>query len=394
MGVALAHIFKSDVEPAGSWRDVGCVALSFEFASPWIKRKVVFLSYLEMESDCSKNEETCPQLLDLIPQEREWYTKRKDGKIHLSSEEKKLELKLGPPGDEDNWCIKLNTKNNRERDEPVISLGYLSSMNNNGKQAPKFPSPEDHNHHHHPVGSVLSPSWTKTHHHDHQQLTNPPFLHFPSTPHQSLPVTAKESSQSCCTKAVNMNAEEKPFSPTANTVAPPNTSLKRSAPGPVVGWPPIRSFRKNLASSSSSKPASEPPHKASNEKKGAEPSAKFVKINMDGVPIGRKVDLKAYDSYEKLSAAVDELFRGLLAAQRESCAGVVKKVEEEKSITGLLDGSGEYTLVYEDNEGDRMLVGDVPWHMFVSTLQRLRVLKTSELSALSLGSSRQGKIPA
>ncbi|KAL4333325.1 hypothetical protein GQ457_07G031570 [Hibiscus cannabinus] len=368
------------------------VALCFEFASSWIERKEVFLSNLEMESDCSKNEETCPQLLDLIPQEREWYTKRKDGKIHLSSEEKKLELRLGPPGGDDNWSIKLNAKNNRERDEPVISLGYLSSMNNNGKQAPKFPSPEDH---HHPVGSVLSPSWTKTHHHDHQQLTNPPFLQFPSTPHQSLPVTAKESSQSCCTKAVNMNAEEKPFSPTANTVAPPNTSLKRSAPGPVVGWPPIRSFRKNLATSSSSKPASEPPHKAANEKKGAEPSAKFVKINMDGVPIGRKVDLKAYDSYEKLSAAVDELFRGLLAAQRDSCAGgIVKKVEEEKTITGLLDGSGEYTLVYEDNEGDRMLVGDVPWHMFVSTVQRLRVLKSSELSALSLGSSRQGKIPA
>lgn len=34
---------------------------------------------------------------------------------------------------------------------------------------------------------------------------------------------------------------------------------------------------------------------------------------MDGVPIGRKVNLKAYDSYEKLSSAVDELFRGLMA---------------------------------------------------------------------------------
>lgn len=30
-------------------------------------------------------------------------------------------------------------------------------------------------------------------------------------------------------------------------------------------------------------------------------------------------------------------------------------------ITGLLDGRGDYTLVYEDSEGDRMLVGDVPW---------------------------------
>lgn len=39
----------------------------------------------------------------------------------------------------------------------------------------------------------------------------------------------------------------------------------------------------------------------------------FVKINMDGIPIGRKVDLKAYNSYEKLSLGVDELFKGLVA---------------------------------------------------------------------------------
>lgn len=39
----------------------------------------------------------------------------------------------------------------------------------------------------------------------------------------------------------------------------------------------------------------------------------------------------------------------------------MNKQEEEKAITGVLDGSEEYTLVYEDNEGDRMLVGDVPW---------------------------------
>lgn len=39
----------------------------------------------------------------------------------------------------------------------------------------------------------------------------------------------------------------------------------------------------------------------------------FVKINMDGVPIGRKIDLGAYDGYQKLFFAVDELFRSLLA---------------------------------------------------------------------------------
>jgi len=182
------------------------------------------------------------------------------------------------------------------------------------------------------------------------------------------------------------------------------SQTNRTAPAPVVGWPPIRSFRKNLSSSSSaSKPPPPPESQAEqqhNKVAGKKPvdnyannKGLFVKINMDGVPIGRKVDLNAYDSYENLSSAVDELFRGLLAAQRDSSAGGVhNKQEEEKAITGLLDGSGEFTLVYEDNEGDRMLVGDVPWHMFVSTVKRLRVLKSSELSAFTLG-SKQDKIP-
>ena len=85
-----------------------------------------------------------------------------------------------------------------------------------------------------------------------------------------------------------------------------------------MGWPPIRSFRKNLASSSSSKPIPESPNAMLNKVSSEEPAQScgkgfFVKINMDGVPIGRKVNLKAYDSYQKLSSAVDELFRGLLA---------------------------------------------------------------------------------
>ena len=42
-------------------------------------------------------------------------------------------------------------------------------------------------------------------------------------------------------------------------------------------------------------------------------------------------------------------------------SGTLTSNEENPAITGLLDGSGEYTLVYQDNEGDRMLVGDVPW---------------------------------
>ncbi|OAY53082.1 auxin-responsive protein IAA18 isoform X2 [Manihot esculenta] len=341
---------------------------------------------------CSNNGEACPQLLDLIPREREWLVKRADER---SSEEKKLELRLGPPGEE--WFFGENASKdakNRERDESPFSLGYFSNGN---QQIHKFSSPENLQ-----PGSV----WFN------QQLSQQAkatasFLQFPSktvTTPQGLPAMAKESSQPCCTKVavdLQQSAEKKAFSqPAPANTAVLNSSQKRTAPGPVVGWPPIRSFRKNLASSSFLKPAIDSQNESPNKKVASEKPVEtckkgmFVKINMDGVPIGRKVDLKAYDSYEKLSTAVDELFRGLLAAQRDSSAagGIMNEQDEEKAITGVLDGSGEYTLVYEDNEGDRMLVGDVPWHMFLSTVKRLRVLKSSEVSELSLGSNKQSKV--
>jgi auxin-responsive protein IAA len=84
----------------------------------------------------------------------------------------------------------------------------------------------------------------------------------------------------------------------------------RSATTPVIGWPPVQTFRRNLATSSKASLEQQ------NRKKHAKPEetkrAPFVKINMDGIPIGRKMDLNALDSYDKLSLAVDKLFRGLL----------------------------------------------------------------------------------
>ncbi|WVZ96835.1 hypothetical protein U9M48_042418 [Paspalum notatum var. saurae] len=158
-----------------------------------------------------------------------------------------------------------------------------------------------------------------------------------------------------------------------------------AAAAPVVGWPPVRAFRRNLASSSSSKPSRAPP---SSRHGGADPAPAgagkkglFVKINMDGVPIGRKVDLSAHAGYDTLSAAVDHLFRGLLAAQASSAGG---EQEAAAAATGILNGRGEYTLVYEDDEGDQMLVGDVPWAMFIAAARRLRVLRSADLSPSSL----------
>jgi auxin-responsive protein IAA len=107
----------------------------------------------------------------------------------------------------------------------------------------------------------------------------------------------------------------------------------------------------------------------------------FVKVNVDGVPIGRKIDLKAYDSYEKLSVALDEMFRGSINALTSDASPLAEN-NNNNNQASLLNGR-DYVFVYEDIEGDRMLVGDVPWEMFVNTVKRLRVMKSSDAGRLA-----------
>ena len=66
----------------------------------------------------------------------------------------------------------------------------------------------------------------------------------------------------------------------------------------VVGWPPVRSFRKNIMSVQS--------EKGSKEESGN--PATFVKVSMDGAPYLRKVDLKMYRSYQELYLALEKMF--------------------------------------------------------------------------------------
>ena len=178
-----------------------------------------------------RNEEACPQLLDLIPKEREWLVNRDGERRHGFPEEKKLELRLGPPGED--WSVRDNSKNNqRQRDESLLSLGYFSprtsrtNNNNNGSQAQMFAASSEN-----PVGAVLSSPWPPSAYqgknHNQQQTKPPSFLQFPSTP-QSLPVMAQEASQPCCTKVVDLqSAEKKGFSPSSAKTAVPNSSQKR-----------------------------------------------------------------------------------------------------------------------------------------------------------------------
>ncbi|GER48388.1 auxin-responsive protein [Striga asiatica] len=112
----------------------------------------------------------------------------------------------------------------------------------------------------------------------------------------------------------------------------------------VVGWPPVAAYRR---------------------KNSFGRAKMYVKVSMDGAPYLRKIDLSGYKLYFHLVAALEELF---------GCYGIGEK-----------DGENcEYVPIYEDKDGDWMLLGDVPWEMFIESCRRLRIMKKSEAQVIGL----------
>ncbi|XP_059641829.1 auxin-responsive protein IAA27-like [Cornus florida] len=148
-----------------------------------------------------------------------------------------------------------------------------------------------------------------------------------------------------------------------------------AAKAQVVGWPPIRSFRKNTMATSSAKNSDD-----ADVKSGS--GCLYVKVSMDGAPYLRKVDLKTYCNYVELSSALEKMFSCFTIGQCASHGLPGRDGLSESRLKDLLHGS-EYVLTYEDKDGDWMLVGDVPWEMFAESCRRLRIMKGSEAIGLA-----------
>uniref|UniRef100_A0A1J3HHS3 Auxin-responsive protein n=2 Tax=Noccaea caerulescens TaxID=107243 RepID=A0A1J3HHS3_NOCCA len=153
--------------------------------------------------------------------------------------------------------------------------------------------------------------------------------------------------------------------------------------GQVVGWPPIRTYRMNSMINQSKALTTEDPNSEMRQELNKNivtdhttkmRNSMFVKVTMDGIPIGRKIDLNAHKCYESLSNTLEEMF--LKPKTGSGTQETDGHVETRRKI--LPDGSSGLVLTYEDKEGDWMLVGDVPWGMFIGSVRRLRIMKTSE----------------
>ncbi|KAJ1393530.1 PB1 domain [Sesbania bispinosa] len=179
----------------------------------------------------------------------------------------------------------------------------------------------------------------------------------PDCTNQQTPLAAKES----------VSQSPKPLHEKKPQISAP------AAKAQVVGWPPIRSFRKNSMATQA-------------QKNDADAEAKsgclYVKVSMEGAPYLRKVDLNSFSTYRELSSALEKMFSCFTISQCGSYGVSNRENLTESRLMDLLHGS-EYVLTYEDKDGDWMLVGDVPWEMFIDSCKRLRIMKSSEAIGLA-----------
>ncbi|XP_073045506.1 auxin response factor 1-like isoform X2 [Primulina eburnea] len=87
-----------------------------------------------------------------------------------------------------------------------------------------------------------------------------------------------------------------------------------------------------------------------------------TKVHMQGIAVGRAVDLTRFNSYEDL----------------------LNKFEEMFEIVGELTGSEKkWQVVYTDDEDDMMMVGDDPWHEFCTMVKKIYIYTAEEAKRLS-----------
>ncbi|XP_022761559.1 auxin response factor 9-like isoform X2 [Durio zibethinus] len=89
-----------------------------------------------------------------------------------------------------------------------------------------------------------------------------------------------------------------------------------------------------------------------------------TKVQMQGLAVGRAVDLGMLEGYNQL---IDEL-------------------EEMFNIKGELRCKNKWEIVYTDDEGDMMLVGDDPWQEFCNMVRRIFICSSQDVKKMSTGS--------
>ncbi|KAF3431930.1 hypothetical protein FNV43_RR26666 [Rhamnella rubrinervis] len=86
----------------------------------------------------------------------------------------------------------------------------------------------------------------------------------------------------------------------------------------------------------------------------------YVKVNMDGVIVGRKVCILDHGGYSSLALQLEDMFG------RQCLSGL-----------RLFQAGSEFSLFYKDRDENWRIVGDVPWKKFAECVRRLRIARKS-----------------
>ncbi|XP_057823264.1 auxin response factor 2B isoform X1 [Cryptomeria japonica] len=87
-----------------------------------------------------------------------------------------------------------------------------------------------------------------------------------------------------------------------------------------------------------------------------------TKVHKQGIALGRAVDLTKFEGYDELTCELEHMFN----------------IEGE-----LQDPSKGWQVVYTDNEGDMMLVGDDPWQEFCSIVRKIFIYTKEEVEKMT-----------
>ncbi|WVZ71531.1 hypothetical protein U9M48_020106 [Paspalum notatum var. saurae] len=138
----------------------------------------------------------------------------------------------------------------------------------------------------------------------------------------------------------------------ASSLLPADTSSVPSTPRnqELPDWPPIKPFLRSALTASARRRRT-----------------LFVKVYMEGVPIGRKLDLLLLDGYNSLLAKLRHMFKTTI-----TYADVMEYHQQ------VLREKAAHVLTYEDQDGDWMMVGDVPWELFLASVKKLRIARTDK----------------
>ncbi|CAA2965338.1 auxin response factor 9-like isoform X2 [Olea europaea var. sylvestris] len=86
-----------------------------------------------------------------------------------------------------------------------------------------------------------------------------------------------------------------------------------------------------------------------------------TKVQMEGISVGRAVNLSALEGYDDLITELEKMFE----------------------IKGGLRPINKWVIIYTDNEGDVMLVGDDPWPKFCKRVKKICIYSREEVKKMN-----------